>query len=105
MVVDAGQDARRELDAETAQAAAKLKEKAAECASGKYAEDLSSVPLFPELTSSAAKQTQALMAAEPWMWTTQAEEGLAAEESWAEIADRRFPRGTEPLGTIGRAAR
>ena len=28
-----------------------------------------------------------------------------ADPGWAEIADRRFPRGTEPLGTIGRAAR
>jgi 3',5'-cyclic AMP phosphodiesterase CpdA len=27
------------------------------------------------------------------------------EGDWARIADRRFPRGTEPLGTIGRAAR
>ena len=28
-----------------------------------------------------------------------------ADDGWAQIADRRFPRGTEPLGTIGRAAR
>jgi len=28
-----------------------------------------------------------------------------ADPGWDEIADRRFPRGTEPLGTIGRAAR
>jgi 3',5'-cyclic AMP phosphodiesterase CpdA len=28
-----------------------------------------------------------------------------AGEGWAQIADRRFPRGTEPLGAIGRAAR
>jgi 3',5'-cyclic AMP phosphodiesterase CpdA len=28
-----------------------------------------------------------------------------ADPGWAQIADRRFPRGTEPLGTIGRAAR
>jgi 3',5'-cyclic AMP phosphodiesterase CpdA len=28
-----------------------------------------------------------------------------AGETWAEIADRRFPRGTEPLGKIVRAAR
>jgi 3',5'-cyclic AMP phosphodiesterase CpdA len=28
-----------------------------------------------------------------------------AGSGWARIADRRFPRGTEPLGTIGRAAR
>jgi 3',5'-cyclic AMP phosphodiesterase CpdA len=28
-----------------------------------------------------------------------------ADPGWAEVADRRFPRGTEPLGTIGRAAR
>jgi hypothetical protein len=28
-----------------------------------------------------------------------------AGRSWAQIADRRFPRGTGPLGTIGRAAR
>jgi hypothetical protein len=24
-----------------------------------------------------------------------------AETSWAQIADRRFPRGLEPLGSIG----
>jgi 3',5'-cyclic AMP phosphodiesterase CpdA len=28
-----------------------------------------------------------------------------AGQGWAQIADRRFPRGTEPLGAIGRAAR
>jgi 3',5'-cyclic AMP phosphodiesterase CpdA len=28
-----------------------------------------------------------------------------SDDGWAQIADRRFPRSTEPLGTIGRAAR
>jgi 3',5'-cyclic AMP phosphodiesterase CpdA len=28
-----------------------------------------------------------------------------AGQGWAQVADRRFPRGTEPLGAIGRAAR
>jgi 3',5'-cyclic AMP phosphodiesterase CpdA len=28
-----------------------------------------------------------------------------SDDGWAQIADRRFPRSTEPLGAIGRAAR
>jgi len=101
MVVDAGQEARRDLDTETAQAAAKLKEKAAVVATGKYADDLSGMPLLSGLTDFAAKQTQALMASEPWMWDTQAEEGLAAEESWAEArAENISSLGDIPLSVI-----